>query len=887
MSTQLKAMKLLSALPSPRRVRRRIKVSWEQRLIEESGLFDREFYLSSYRDVGQSDLDPLLHYVLHGHVEGRNPSGGFNTKQYRRRHQLAENQNPLVHYIERRRRSTVARAPSRAHDVAVWQLEPDDVPVATRPPAGEIGVFIHLFYDDLAKEILGLLNNIPYPYRVYISTDTTAKQRNIEAVLAELSLADRTVIKILPNRGWDIGPFLVGFANEITQHEICLKLQGKKSNSASEEYGIEWRRHIFSELVGHPVVVARIASLFMSHAELGVVMPNHWEGVFKWLNVGDNVDAMQAVLRRLKLDVPLNRDQKVEFASGSMYWFRSRALAPLLGLQLGWDDFSPPDEGVRDATFAHGIERSLLFCVAKGGFRWSFSPARQLLSDLTDEVCQQIIELSGEFDRSYYLEKYRDVTRNKWDPVEHYVKLGWRDHRNPSPDFNGRYYKELIENAGYVDVNPLLHYIMSGKARGLSPQRAHMMRATIVVDDLYGAYRSAESATTYVRETVPSILESTVKPIAFYLPQFHPFEENNRFWGRGFTEWTNTTKAQPMFEGHYQPRLPGELGFYDTRVREVLARQMELARQYGIHGFCLHHYFLEGRPVMRVPYDHILADRSLDLPFCLHWANEPWTVEWDGEARLHGTLLKQIHSPEDDLAFFKDIEPAITDPRYITVNGRPLLLIYRPGLFPDIKATIERWRGRCRAIGLPPLFLAAMQTIFDGDVDPREFGFDAAVEFPPHNLPVPNVSESVRLYDPGFEGLILDYRAAMEKALARDEPPYTRFQGIVPDWDCTPRRSNPGLFINSHPSLYGEWLEEICVRTRERLPVDRQFVFINAWNEWAEGAYLEPDRKYGYAYLQATADAVNRAAAAPLRRGAKRSVGRDRPRATLSARIRE
>ncbi len=874
-------MKLPSTLSSLRRIRQRIKLSQEQRLIDGSGLFDRTFYRSSYPDVAQADLDPVLHYALHGHEEGRNPSAAFNTKQYRRRHRLTETQNPLLHYIKTGHRRRIPKTPSRLNDIAAWQLESDEIELATLPPLGEIGVFIHLFYDDLAKEILALLDNIPYPYRVYISTDTIAKQHHIEAVLAELSLSEKAVVKVLPNRGWDIGPFLVGFASEIASHDICLRLQGKKSTSVSPEYGVEWRRHIFSELVGHPILVRRIVSLLMRYADLGIVMPSHWDGISRWLSVGNNVEAMQSVLRRLSVDVALRRDQKVEFASGSMYWFRSRALGPLLDLKLGWDDFSPPDEGVRDATFAHGIERSLLFCVAKGGLRWSFSPVKRLLSEMTEQVCQQIIEQSGAFDKGYYLEKYRDVARNQWEPVKHYVHEGWKDNRNPAPDFNGRYYKDLIEKAGYVDVNPLVHFLMVGRARGLSAQRRLVGQATIVVDDLYGAYRRAEDAPTYVQETTPSIHPSAVKAIAFYLPQFHPFEENNRFWGRGFTEWTNTTKAQPMFEGHYQPRLPGELGFYDTRIKDVIKRQMELARQYGIHGFCLHHYFLEGRPVMRVPYNHILADKSLDLPFCLHWANEPWTAQWDGEARQQGTLLTQRHTPEDDLAFFKDIEPAITDSRYITVDGRPLLLIYRPSLFPNIKATVERWQACCRAIGLPPLFLAAMQTIFDGDVDPRAFDFDAAVEFPPHNLPTPNVSGSVGLYDPGFEGAIFDYRAAVDKALARQAPAYTCFRGIVPDWDCTPRRSNPGLFINSHPSVYGEWLERICVQTRDQLPVDRQFVFINAWNEWAEGAYLEPDRKYGYAYLQATAEALNRASAPPPRGGAGRG-GRDRPEVALS-----
>ncbi|MDH3402869.1 MAG: glycoside hydrolase family 99-like domain-containing protein [Acidobacteriota bacterium] len=348
-----------------------------------------------------------------------------------------------------------------------------------------------------------------------------------------------------------------------------------------------------------------------------------------------------------------------------------------------------------------------------------------------------------------------------------------------------------------------------------------------------------------------------IRLIAFYLPQFHPIPENDRFWGRGFTEWTNTTKAKPLFDGHDQPRLPGELGFYDLRLKEVQRRQVELARQAGIAGFCYHYYWFTGRKVLDLPLRQLLADPSLDFPFCLSWANEAWTAAWDGVS-TEGVLIPQRHSPEDDLAFLAAIEPALTDPRYIRVHGKPLLSIYRPGLFPDMRATADRWRERALASGIGELYLALVHNVDDALVDPREHGFDAAIEFPPACLECVDVRDRVQPYEPGYPENIYSYPALVQCALDRPAPDYTLLRGIMPGWDNTARRKDGTLYLGSTPALYRSWLEGLCRYTRRHLPPGERLIFINAWNEWAEGAYLEPDRKHGYAYLNHTALAVAR-----------------------------
>ncbi len=342
---------------------------------------------------------------------------------------------------------------------------------------------------------------------------------------------------------------------------------------------------------------------------------------------------------------------------------------------------------------------------------------------------------------------------------------------------------------------------------------------------------------------------SSVKFIAFYLTQFHPIPENNLWWGRGFTEWTNVTKATPLFPGHYQPHLPTDLGFYDLRLRETRRDQIRLAKEYGIDGFCYYYYWFGGKRLLEKPLDDMLADPESDMPFCLCWANENWTRRWDGAEEE--ILIEQVYGADADRRFIDDIIKYLKDPRYIKFDGAPLIIIYRPQHLPDCRETLNRWRQFCAEYGIPKIHAACALT--HRNWDHQQFGFDSAVEFPPHNMRCRNLAHEMVFFEP-FSGYCPDYADVAEMYLARSYGEGTSgFRGVFPSWDNTARRNNIAtVILNGTPENYEYWLSRTVTKTIEEYPNQERFVFINAWNEWAEGCHLEPDRKYGRRFLEAT-----------------------------------
>lgn len=346
--------------------------------------------------------------------------------------------------------------------------------------------------------------------------------------------------------------------------------------------------------------------------------------------------------------------------------------------------------------------------------------------------------------------------------------------------------------------------------------------------------------------------------LAFYLPQFHPVVENDQWWGRGFSEWRNTAKARPNFIGHDQPRLPADLGFYDLRIDDVYRDQVDLARTHGISGFCFYYYWFAGRRILETPLERLLAPGAERFPFCLAWANENWTRRWDG--RDDEVLLRQDHGDDDDRRVIADLRRYLSHPNYIRINGRPLLLVYRARLFPDIRRTTDTWRDECRRAGLGDIYLAAVASFeLTITTDVEALGFDAVVEFPPHNRPVDPIRAD-DVVNPDYSGFTFDYEAAVVGYMQQAPGRQRCFRGVMPAWDNTARKPDHGggAFVGSTPGAYQAWLEWALDETRRQNFGDERIVFVNAWNEWAEGAYLEPDLRWGRSYLRATHAAVQR-----------------------------
>ena len=366
----------------------------------------------------------------------------------------------------------------------------------------------------------------------------------------------------------------------------------------------------------------------------------------------------------------------------------------------------------------------------------------------------------------------------------------------------------------------------------------------------------------YRAGALPATLPATL--VAFYLPQFHPFEQNDAWWGKGFTEWRNVTRALPQFEGHVQPRLPADLGFYDLRNPQIMREQAALAQEYGIAAFCSYYYWFSGTTLLETPLRQWLADDSIEMPFCLCWANENWARRWDG--RNDDILIAQQHSAGDDLAFIAHVADYLRDRRALKVDGKPMLLVYRPHLFPDARATAQRWRQWCREHDIGEIHLAYVQG-FERP-DPRDIGFDAAVEFPPNMSNPRSLTAGQYLINPDFAGDVRDWRELASEMAARSLPDYPLYPGVNPGWDNEARRSGKGrVFLHASPRGYRDWLSTTIHQRLSAVPAAERLVFINAWNEWAEGAVLEPDMRLGHAWLDATRQALQAppAHAAPAR----------------------
>ncbi len=462
------------------------------------------------------------------------------------------------------------------------------------------------------------------------------------------------------------------------------------------------------------------------------------------------------------------------------------------------------------------------------------------------------------FQADFYLERYPDVRSAGVEPLLHYLESGWREEREIHRVYSfARHGRALAKRLGWA-VNPLWYHLHNGRANGeaLPGYADEAEQPGLLGEQIRASQRPGEHFEDRPIGTPALSALARTRLFAFYLPQFHPFEENDRWWGPGFTEWTNVTRALPRFVGHQQPRLPRDLGYYDLRNIDTIRAQVRLARDSGVAGFCFYYYWFNGKRLLDKPLDAFLADRRIEFPFCLMWANENWTRRWDGME--NDVLMAQEYRPEDDEALVADFARYFRDPRYERVDGRPLLIVYRPGVIPEARARIATWRRLfAQAHGVEPLILMAQCF---GDHDPRPFGLDGAIEFPPHKLSadLAPVNSRLELFDGRFKGHYLDYEDLVRSSREVDAPGFDLVRTLVPAWDNEARKPGRGMgFVGANPERYEAWLRYLVGWSGDHPVRGRHsYVFVNAWNEWAEGAHLEPDVHNGAAYLNATLRAL-------------------------------
>lgn len=346
-----------------------------------------------------------------------------------------------------------------------------------------------------------------------------------------------------------------------------------------------------------------------------------------------------------------------------------------------------------------------------------------------------------------------------------------------------------------------------------------------------------------------------IKPniYAFYLPQYHQIPENDEFWGEGFTDWVNVKKAKPLFEGHRQPILPSEeVGFYDLKDPEVLRKQAKMASDHGIDGFIFHYYWFDGKKVLDTPINNWLNDPTIDLPLAICWANEPWTRRWDGLE--NDVLIPQTYGENWANRFWDDISPLLKDPRYITMNGDPVLIIYRIGEISNAVDAINTWRNRAIDDGHSTLHVLAVEASREIEPISNEVmaNLDGLIEFPPgSNISLDSLLNQVKTKSK-LDGDFMSYASVANNIELNRLNQIPLHPGVMPSWDNTARRgSNSYGFIGSNPITWRSAVMNVGERKHQSA---RKTLFINAWNEWAEGAALEATKRYRTSFASSVSD---------------------------------
>lgn len=859
-----------------------LTIGWREDL-DPHPLFDNAFYLERNPDVLREGVPPLLHYVSTGWSEGRDPHPLFSSRYYLSQNPDVEalGMNPLVHYVMQGWRE--GRKPHPCFEPA-WYLEhnPDVAQAGVEPlthyltrgawearPVTQTfdpAVFTALYPEEIVagRTPLEAWARLGFPDAGNSPPDDGRALQVGSAKQTGSFLFDQLALGKLGTNdpySWQSYLALTSAITNVERQRIeKLTLKAPKLIDISEDEVARTATKLAFQRVANPdvtilvpafnqvkVTVECLASLAAAKSKLSIEV----------IVVDDaSTDQTQPILSLIPGLVYIRNESNLGFLR-SVNAAAKRASGEYLVVlnndtQVKDDWLDPLVESLQDKTVGV-VAPKFVFPngrLQEAGARLSPDGSSHMIG-LFDDPALPRYNYARDVD--YASGACLAMRRALFDKLDGF--------------------DEKFAPAYCEDVDFCLRVRESGMRIRYEPASVVYHHLSKSSDALPGSFKMRQ-----IRRNQQKLVErwgdliaemNKVRVIAFYLPQFHQIPENDRWWGAGFTEWRNVHKALPNFVGHYQPHQPAELGNYDLSNVEVMERQADLARAHGVDAFCYYYYSFSGRRILDMPLERMLESNRPDLPFCVCWANENWTRKWDGGDQA--VLLSQRYAPEDDETIIRDLVRYLRAPNYVRVNGLPFLAVYRPQLLPDANRTAATWRRVCREEGLGEIHLAMVEVFEHARThpNPADWGFDSTIEFPPSGMSHPAPPAGAQL-NPRFKGVVSDYRQVVQNFMKEPIPGHLRFRGAMPSWDNTPRRQDdPFCFVNATPGAFQAWLEAIIAQTKDQNAGDERIIFINAWNEWAEGAHLEPDERFGRGWLDAVRNAQEPDHVLTSRRNAK------------------
>ena len=682
-------------------------------------------------------------------------------------------------------------------------------------------VHCHIFYPELWEELKSCIKNIaPNPFDLFV---TMVEEHNDVRQDIQNNFS-KVHIDIVKNVGYDVAPF-VSVLNKINleDYSYVVKLHTKRPTINPPYFrnliNNEWSKALLSFIQSKEAFNLCLKA-FEENKNIGMIS-DYKAIVQRELNDKNAQKVLQNFIKEHNFP-----RLKYRFVAGTMFIARAEIFAELKNLHLTDSDFPAPN-AEHSMQLAHVIERFLGYSVYLHNM---------ILTDINKTESFIDKYLSYLTFKHYVLQPIKRFFYQKKITKSGALKI--KVCKIPVSVFS-RLFKVEQKNSKY-------RIYLLGIKIFTYKQRTKYVDVKKYASWLYDLKNNHSQFVPFSQEDIVH-KEGDIKAFAFYLPQYHSIKENDETYGKGFTEWTNVASASPQFIGHEQPKIPYDLGFYNLLQPGVMERQIEIAKAYGLYGFCFYYYWFSGKKVLEKPLEYFLkSDINFKFHFC--WANENWSKLWDGGNKE--IILEQKLEKNDAEKFFADILPYIKDERYEKIDNSPLLMIYRPSLFEKEKFLkfINKINELAKKEGFNGFYIMA-SSAFNFD-EPQEYGCKGIIEFPPHKV-TPYCNEvNVKRISKLAKFKVLDIKPYISKQQYIYEKDYTIFKTVFPSWDNTPRKLySQGICFQIKPQDYENWLKGIIAWTQQHNNAKEQYVYINAWNEWAEGAILEPTTKYGYTYL--------------------------------------